>query len=151
MGTKSLEEITAQDSGFYARFLIGRVRHLMFNARQKELAPYHISPRQATILFILQNLGHKPTLAELAEHTDREINTLSLQMTRMEREGLVKKTRESPKSKLLRFELTAKGLESYKASHKSKSINAIMTALSEKERQELISLLQKVIVKAERY
>jgi DNA-binding MarR family transcriptional regulator len=151
MEKKSIEEITAQDSGFYARFLIGRLRHLMFNARQKELAPFRISPRQATILFILQNLGHKPTLAELAEHTDREINTLSLQMTRMEREGLVKKTRESPKSKLLRFELTEKGMESYKASHKSKSINVIMTALSEEERQQLIELLQKVIVKAEKY
>ena len=65
MEKKSIEEITAQDSGFYARFLIGRLRHLMFNARQKELAPFRISPRQATILFILQNLGHKPTLAEL--------------------------------------------------------------------------------------
>jgi DNA-binding MarR family transcriptional regulator len=69
----------------------------------------------------------------------------------MEREGLVKKTRESPKSKLLRFELTEKGMESYKASHKSKSINVIMTALSEEERQQLIGLLQKVIGKAEKY
>jgi hypothetical protein len=42
-------------------------------------------------------------------------------------------------------------MESYKASHKSKSINVIMTALSEEERQQLIGLLQKVIGKAEKY
>jgi hypothetical protein len=42
-------------------------------------------------------------------------------------------------------------MESYKASHKSESINVIMTALSEEERQQLIELLHKVIVKAEKY
>jgi len=35
-------EIASRDSGAYARLLIGRARHLMLNARQKEVAPYHI-------------------------------------------------------------------------------------------------------------
>jgi len=69
-------EIASRDSGAYARLLIGRARHLMLNARQKEVAPYHISPQQAYLLFILQSLGHKATLSELAGYIDRGINTL---------------------------------------------------------------------------
>ena len=107
-----IEEITARNRSCYARFLIGKARHLMLNARQKELAPYRLS-RQAYILYILFHLGQKATLATLAKDSDREINTIFLQMTTLEKDGLVKKIREVPKSRLLRFELTEKGLDYY--------------------------------------
>jgi DNA-binding MarR family transcriptional regulator len=109
----------------------------MNRARQKELLPYHISPRQATILFILSNLGHKATLAELSKNTDRQINTLSQQITRMEKNGLVRKARETPKSALISFETS--------------SVVSIMSVLTEEERQQLISLLKKVVNSAEKY
>ena len=147
----NMDEITAKDSSLYARLLLGRVRHLMVKARQKELTPYHISPRQANVLFILYNLGHKATLSELAKHTDRENNTLSIQMTRMERDGIVKKVRETPKSTLISFELTEKGIDTYNFVIISKTIKDIMSVLSEEERQMLISILRKIIKKAGKY
>jgi DNA-binding MarR family transcriptional regulator len=146
-----MEEIISQNSSLYARLLLGRARHSMLNARQKELAPYHISPRQAYILFILSNLGHKATLTELAKHCDRGLNTLSIQMSKMEKDGLVKKAREVPKSTLLSFELTEKGMEIFKKSAEQKADRAIMSVLSEDERQELINMLQKIITKAGDY
>ena len=146
-----MEEIVSRNSGVYARLLLGRARHLMLNARQKEVAPFQISPRQAYILFILHSLGHKATLTELANYSDRGINTLSMQMTRMEKDGLVKKVREIPKSTLLRFELTEKGLDIYIKTNKLKADKAIMSALSEEERQTLISMLKRIIDKAEKY
>jgi DNA-binding MarR family transcriptional regulator len=146
-----LEEVTARNRSLYARLLIGRARHLMLNARQKELAPYHISSRQAYILYILYHLGQKATLATLAKDSDREINTISLQMTTLEKDGLVKKIREVPKSRLLRFELTEKGLATYSKSKNQKVDKAIMSALSKEEREQLISILKKIIKKAEKY
>ena len=146
-----MKEITEKDNRLYARLLINRARDSLLNARQKELAPFNISSRQAYILYILQNLGHKATLVELAEHNEREINTLSVQMTKMEKDGLVKKIRETPKSTLLRFELTEKGLEVYQQSKKMKTDKAIMSALTDEECSELISSLTKVISKAEKY
>ena len=147
----NMDEITAKDSSLYARLLLGRARHLMVKARQKELTPYHISPRQANVLFILYNLGHKATLSELAKHTDRENNTLSIQMTRMERDGIVKKVRETPKSTLISFELTEKGIDTYNFVKISKTIKDIMSVLSEEERQMLIAILKKIIKKAGKY
>lgn len=147
----SMKEITEKDNRLYARLLINRARDMLLNARQKELAPYQISSRQAYILHILYNIGHKATLVELARQNEREVNTLSVQMTRMEKDGLVKKVRETPKSTLLRFELTEKGLETYKNSRKMKSDKTIMSALSDDECDELVKSLTKIIEKAEKY
>jgi len=144
-------EIASKDSSIYTRLLMGRARHLMLNARQKEVAPYHVSPQQAYLLFILQSLGHKATLSELAGYINRGINTLSMELTKMEKDGLVKKTRETPKSTLLTIELTEKGLETYKKTNKLKTDIAIMSVLSEEERQKLISMLNKIIIKAGTY
>ena len=144
-----MPEITSSDSILYSRLLLGKARHLLVRARQKELAPFHISPRQATVLTVIDDLGDKANLTELAEHTDRNINTLSIQITRMENDGLVKKVREEPKSNKLRFELTEKGLEACQEVKKINSLTEIMSALTEKERQQLISLLEKIINKAQ--
>jgi DNA-binding MarR family transcriptional regulator len=123
----------------------------MNRARQKELSPFDISPRQATVLFILNSLGRKSTLTELSKHCDRQINTLSQQITRMEKNGLVRKVRETPKSALISFELTKKGTEIYNKSSETSSVEQIMAVLSEKERQQLISLLKKIATAAEKY
>jgi DNA-binding MarR family transcriptional regulator len=147
----NLEAFLARDSSIYSRHLIGKARHLLFWARQKELAPYNILSRQAYIMFILYNLDHKATLAELSKYTDRKIGTLSIQMTRMERDGLVKKSRETPKSALVKYELTRKGINAFKISNKMKSEKAIMSILSEEERQQLIKILTKIIDEAEKY
>jgi DNA-binding MarR family transcriptional regulator len=146
-----MEETIEQNSKLYSRLLISRARDMTLNARQKDLAPFHISSRQAYILKVLFTLGNKATLSELAKHNEREINTLSVQMSKMVEEGLVKKTRQTPKSTLLTFELTDKGMEAYQSTSKMKTDKAIMASLTEEERQELIRLLEKVIKKAEKY
>jgi DNA-binding MarR family transcriptional regulator len=62
----------------------------------------------------------------------------------MEKEGLVKKIRETPNSVNLTFELTEKGHTIYESCKKEKSIKAIMSVLSKEELQELISILEKI-------
>ena len=146
-----IDEIISRNSSVYGRHLIERVRHLMFWARQKELAPFFVSPRQAYVLFILYNLGHKATLVELSKYTNRGISAISTQLTRMENDGLVKKVQESPKSHLLKFELTEKGINVEKRSNDMLSDKAIMSVLSEEERQQLISILSKLKNQAEKY
>src|SRR5208283_6015825 len=113
--------------------------------------PYNILPRQAYILFLLYNLDHKATLDELSRLTDRKTGTLSIIISRMERDGLVKKIRENPRSVLLKYELTEKGVAAYKTSSKMKSEKAIFSVLSEEERRQLISILEKVITRTEKY
>jgi len=46
-------EITSQNSGVYARLLMGRAWHSMLNVRQKEVTQYHVFLQQAYLIFIL--------------------------------------------------------------------------------------------------
>ena len=80
-------EIASRNSGVYARLLMGRAWHAMLNARQKEVAPYHVFPRQAYLISILYKLGHKATLSELAKYAGRGINTLSTELKIMEKDS----------------------------------------------------------------
>ena len=145
------QEIIPRNSSVYTRHLIARVRHLTLWARQRELDAFNISPEQAYILLLIHNLGRKTTLAELTKYTGRRLSTLSVQLTKMEKNGLVKKFRATPNSNLVMFELTEKGFNVYKKSIKMKSDKAIMSVLSEEERQQLISLLKRIKEEAEKY
>ena len=150
-GMTTMKKIVPQDKSEYARYLLGRVRFFMTRARRYELIPYHVSPRQAYILFLLYTLGQSTTLKELAWQTDRKINTLSINMTKMERDGLVNKVREPPSSMQVRFELTQKGIDTYLNCNKDKSVKTIMAVLSEEENRQLTLILEKLVKKAERY
>jgi DNA-binding MarR family transcriptional regulator len=147
----NLDELAKKNSKLYSRILISRVRDLMLDIREAELAKYDISARQAYILEILFKLGHKATLTQLAKYNEREANTISVQMTKMKKEGLVTKVRKSAKSTLLIYELTKKGLETYHQTKKQTSEKVIMSALSEDELQKFIMFLNKILAKANKY
>jgi DNA-binding MarR family transcriptional regulator len=51
----------------------------------------------------------------------------------------------------VRFELTQKGIDTYLKCNKDKSVKGIMAVLSEEENRQLISILEKLNKKAERY
>jgi len=146
-----MEEIISKDSLLYSRLLITRAKHVLVKARQKELSPYRVSPEQAYILFILHNRSEKATLAEIARDCERGISTVCTQLSKMENDGLVEKTRETPKSNLLSFKLTDKGAEIQNKSNKMRVEKAIMSVLTEEERKQLISSLNKIINKAKKY
>jgi DNA-binding MarR family transcriptional regulator len=135
----------------YTRKLLGKARRLMLKARKLELEPYNISPRQAAFLAAVNDLGEKATLTELSRYHSRAVNTISSQMTEMENDGFVKKIRISPKTKALRFDLTEIGLIAYNNANKNTALLEIMSALLEKDRKQLNSLLLILINKAEAY
>ncbi len=127
-----------------------RTAHFIAKVRQKELVPYHITPHQAYVMYLIYNLGHKATLSEIAKYMNREINTTSVQLSRMEKDGLVKKSRETPKSNRLSFELTEKGRKIYYPIAKPESIELVMSVLSDEEQRQLISLLKKIVITAKK-
>ena len=146
-----VDEMISSNSCSYFRVLIDRASHMFTIARQREFAPYQITPQQGFILFLLANIKHGATLAEMAKHSKREINTISLQMSTLERDGLIKKTRVRPKSTLLNFKLTEKGYDIHEKISKMEADMTIMSVLSEEERQIGISLMKKIKARTEKY
>jgi DNA-binding MarR family transcriptional regulator len=87
------------------------------------------------------------TLSEVAKHADRKINAICRQSIIMERDGLIERIKDTPKSRLLRMELTNKGRDMLKISKESKSINALYSVLAEEELQQTYSSLIKLFSK----
>ena len=137
------------ESNFELWHLIGKANHSLMKARQKELNQYHIPARQAYILRTMQSLGANTTLSELAKKVEREVHVISRQTVKMENDGLIKRIKDTPKSNLLKLELTEKGLEMIKVSKRSNSIDKIFSYLSQEKRQQLESALNLIVNKLE--
>lgn len=146
-----MKELISEKSWFYSWVLLTRARHLVYIARQRELAPTRLTPRQSYTLFLIKGLGREATLTNIARYANREANTLSLQFTRMERDGLLKKIKAMPKSNSIRYELTPKGEKANIFSNKNQSVNYIMSILSKEEDQQLRFLLNKIVNRAKEY
>jgi len=150
-GENNMKKTTSSKSNFDLWSLIGRVNHTIVLLRQKELSQYHIPVRQLHVLRTIQELGSKATLSDIATQVERETHVISKQAIRMEKDGLITRTKNTPKSNLLELELTEKGLEMAKMSGQGKSLDILFSSLSEEERLQIESILNKILIQAKEY
>ena len=130
------------DKDFTLWVLLRQAKDMVFKATQKQLSQYGISPEQAGVLSIVQFLDNKATPAEISRWLLRESHTVSGILSRMEKKGLIRKTKDLDRKNLVRVTLTEKGQQAYLQSTKIESIGQIMSCLSEEERQQLSSCLK---------
>jgi DNA-binding MarR family transcriptional regulator len=131
--------------------LIGKVHHKRMLVRQRELGPHNITIRELRLLSIIHELGSKATISAVVGKVERTVSVIDHQTIRMEKYGLLKRIRDNTKSRLLRLELTEKGLDLIKINRKAKAMEDIMSVLDVKERRQLRSLLDKLLVKLNEY
>jgi DNA-binding MarR family transcriptional regulator len=124
--------------------LLNQTTETIFRARQKELDQFNISTSQGAVLFITRALGERATISEISRWLLRKPHTVSEIVSRMEKRGLLKKTR-APKSKsIIKVALTPKGLEVYRKSKKRQSFRNILSSLSLEERQQMMAYLKRL-------
>jgi DNA-binding MarR family transcriptional regulator len=119
--------------------------------RQRELSPYNITTRELRLLSIIQELRSKATLFAIAGKVERSVTVICSQTMDMEKYGLIKRVKDNPRSRLLRMELTKKGLDSIKINRKAKAMEEIMAVLNAEERRQLHSLFDKLLIKLNEY
>ncbi|MFC1954453.1 MarR family winged helix-turn-helix transcriptional regulator [Chloroflexota bacterium] len=145
----SNNNIKVTEDIYYGLWLmLSRTRHLVFKARQKELTQYGISMRNAGILHTIIRLNDQVTLGRIAQETFLEPHTVSAVISKMETKELIKKVKDLEKKNMVRLEVAEKGYEVYQNSTRRKSIDGIMSTLTQKEKHELWSLLGKIRSKA---
>ncbi len=128
-----------EDKDYELWVLLAQAREAMYKARQHELRRCNLSPRQSAVLFIIRAIGDKATPAEISRGLFRESHTISEILSRMEKQGLLKKVRDLDRKNLVRIELTEKGSEAYNQAIKRDSIHTIVSALSDEERRQFSS------------
>jgi MarR family transcriptional regulator, organic hydroperoxide resistance regulator len=139
MGTKTSRQKEGQ-----LWTLLNRTHHAMWRAREKELAGMDISMIQSGVLFVVSNIDEPVTPAMLSRYLYREPHTISGLLSRMEKQGLVKRVRDLKRKNQVRVELTQKGKKAYEQQSKAGVVNKIVTNLSPEERANLSVYLEKL-------
>ena len=140
-----MENLNNSEANFQLWSLIGTVSHSIVQARQKELNQYHIPVRQYQVLRTIQELGENAALSEVAKTVERELHVISKQAVTMEKDGLIRRVKNTPKTNLLKLELTEKGLNIIKIARQSPSMDTIFAFMSAGERKQLESILNGIL------
>ena len=124
--------------------LLAQTRRALLRLRQTELNLYGISAKQSALMFAVEHIADKATIAEISRWLFLEPHGVSELVTRMEQKGLVRRVRDLGNKRLVRVNLTKKGAEICNKSRKLEYVTRIMSCLSENERQQLASYLYKL-------
>ena len=150
MSNKVVEQTGSQagtpavDPIFTIWTLLHQTAYAITRAREKELKRYGIAIRQVAALLVISNLGDRTTPTELARWLFRKPHTISSMLTRMEKEGLIEKSKDLERKNVVRVTLTEKGKVTYQQSTRRESIHRVMSCLDEKELGQLRSLLERL-------
>jgi DNA-binding MarR family transcriptional regulator len=124
--------------------LLRQARDAVHKARDKELKEYGLSSVQASILFICQTIGREATAAEISRWTFRRPHAVSMLLVRMEKKGLIKRTRDQRQKNTMRIEITLKGYQALKESAGEGVIHRVTSSLNEQEQEQLKSYLLRI-------
>jgi DNA-binding MarR family transcriptional regulator len=139
-----MKNISPVDEDYNLWVLLHQTTDAALRARQKELDQFGVSVIEVGVLVAIQAIGKEATPSEISRRIFREPHTVSALLNRMEKKGLVRKTQDLDRKNMVRVSITEKGRQAYDKSTGRKSIYKIISSLSEEERQQLRSCLEKL-------
>jgi DNA-binding MarR family transcriptional regulator len=138
----------AQDPFLKLYQLYRRTGAAIHKARRKELRKHKLSDSETAVLFMVRCSKNQITPAGIAQQLVQDNHATAQLIVRMEKRGLLKKVKDLPRPNMVRVVLTDYGEQMYQKSHKIKSLNEILSVLSEEEREQLSAFLYRIWEKA---
>lgn len=127
-----------------------QVADILFKIRERELLPQNLSATSAAILFLVDAMGKDVTPAKITRMLLREPHAISGILVRMEKHGLLKRTKNMERRNLIRITLTARGEHALKQAMKQTGTAHVLARLSEEQRRVLkqtLNLLKEAGIK----
>jgi DNA-binding MarR family transcriptional regulator len=147
-GRRSVDQLMKKgktmDSQVSLVWLLFHVRHALFQVRANELAEYGVTPMKANVLFIVRSIGDEATPAAIARWLFLKPHSVSGLLTRMEKDGLVRRSKDLDRKNQVRIVLTEKANRLYRKSVSSRSFHRIMSCLPKEEAKQLELTLEKL-------
>jgi len=109
--------------------------------RQEELRRYDIHHRRAAVLLVIKDIGDSATPSKIARRLRRRRHSISRLLTKMEQDGLVRKSKDLDRRNWVRITLTEKGQEVSDKAIRRESLPKLMSCLSGEERLQMKSYL----------
>jgi DNA-binding MarR family transcriptional regulator len=122
--------------------LLQQASNILFEARENELREHGFTAMHAAALLVIKSIGDKATPAQISRWMVRKPHSISGLLARMERIGLIRKTKDLHKKNLVRVSITEKGEAAYKHAVKRKMIQKVMSSLTAEQRKQLTTSLE---------
>jgi DNA-binding MarR family transcriptional regulator len=142
-------ESSAASQG-YGRFwsTFNQAYWVMIRVAEQELRSLDLTMIQAAVLYWVKTCKAPPTPADLSRLLFRRPHTVLDLLGRMEKQGLVKRTRDPKRKNVSRIVLTDKGEKAFKRQKKVRGIAAILSELTPEETETVLAALEKLRQKA---
>jgi DNA-binding MarR family transcriptional regulator len=124
--------------------LLSQTSNALGRVADKELSQYDISMMQGAVLYFVKTAEGPVTPAKISRWLFREPHTVSQLLMRMEKQGVVKRTRDLERKNMVRITLTEKGETAYKHQTEMRVISKILSTLSPEECNKLGASLKKL-------
>ncbi len=118
-----------------------QVADLFVKIRERELLPQNLSATAAEILFLVEAMGKDVTPAKITRMLLREPHSISGILIRMEKHGLLKRTKNMERKNLIRITLTARGENALKQAMKKSGTTHVLARLSAEQQRQLKTTL----------
>jgi len=118
-----------------------QVADILFKIRERELLPQNLSATAAAILFLVEAMGEDVTPAKITRMLMREPHSISGILMRMEKHGLIKRTKNMERKNYIRITLTAKGERVLKLAMKQTITAQVLSNLSAVQQKQLKTTL----------
>lgn len=142
-----MDNSLALDEYYRLWLLLSQTRSAIFKVRHKKVGQY-LHPNQAAALVSIWALEGQVTPAALARRLFLEPHTVSELIIRMEKKGLVSKTRDTKRGNVVRISITDKGRDVCIKAMGQDFIHKIISALSDDQREQLHTCLTLLYEKA---
>ena len=126
--------------------LLSETKSALFKAREKKIGHY-VHANQAGVLVHIWFRDGQATISEMSKTVSREIHTVSELISRMEKKGLVTKTRDPKRKNVTHLAVTEKGREMAQEVIQIDFVRKMISTLSAEQQRQLSSILN-ILLKA---
>jgi len=124
--------------------LFRQTHDAILKIRQKELRKLDLTTEQLIALVAIKSIGEQATAAQLSKWLFRNADSIGVLLSRLEKKGLILRTRDTHRKNINRLSLTALGLEATENASKAVTSINIFSRISSKERKRLWSTLERL-------
>ena len=139
-----MKDYAIADHSSIMETLILQIRDLLMKIKNSELRKHGITIRQYAVLDIVNIMGNKITPSEISVRLLRQPHTISSLLIRMEKQGLVTRTKNPDIKSSVNIALTPKGLQLLNKARDIDSTRDLQADFTEQELQKLIISLKKL-------
>jgi DNA-binding MarR family transcriptional regulator len=144
VGARTGRKTSSLSEGDALWHLLRRTTRVIQKSRERELRKYNTTIDGAAVLLAIIRQGRMATAAGIARELLLEPHSVSEQLTRMEKNGLILRVRDLERKNLVRIAVTERGYLAYRNSAKRISIRSIMSELTTEELEQLWLLLARL-------